>query len=275
MGTAAFNALYGGAFSNTSNMMDAGDATIPSTNKQPFSGADIHMYVNNRKVGNLDSITWSVSTELAGRYAAGSRDAQAYNQGKRVIVGSLVLSQYDRDAFLDEIFMLDVRGIRSISDLWSKMGTQTLAMKAALAKNNRPDLGAGAGLTQIGAASTYRNGIPEDNVGRYLGGDYDVVRSELSDNFSLAAKKVADTVLDYPDQMPPFDITLIGINKSGAAARCMLYGVTVNQFTTGFSMNDIGNTVGLSFVALKASPWRRFTSDEVSYLNASGSGRPV
>jgi len=70
-----------------------------------------------------------------------------------------------------------------------------------------------------------------------------------------AARSQGSVKFNYSDQLPPFDLTLVGVTKSGHAARCSIFGMQVTQETAGFSQNDLGNSVGMSFVALAVSPW--------------------
>jgi hypothetical protein len=60
----------------------------------------------------------------------------------------------------------------------------------------------------------------------------------------------------FADQIPPFDITLIGVNDEGAVSRCAFYGVHVTQETGGWSMMDLNNAAGFSFVCMDCEPWR-------------------
>jgi hypothetical protein len=80
------------------------DPMADGNNMVVFSGGDMQAYINNIKVGNLESVTWSISVEVVGNYVMGRRDAVIYTTGKRVVVGSLVLSQYDRHALLEQVF---------------------------------------------------------------------------------------------------------------------------------------------------------------------------
>jgi hypothetical protein len=81
------------------------------------------------------------------------------------------------------------------------------------------------------------------------------------------ARIVGSQKFMYSDQVPPFDMTLIGVNTQGAASRCALLGMRITQETAGISTNDMGNAVGMSFVALSIDPWSKVENiDGVAYI---------
>lgn len=224
-----------------------------------FSGGDMQAYINNIKVGNLESVTWSISVEVVGNYVMGRRDAVIYTTGKRVVVGSMVLSQYDRHALLEQVFQISKRKITSVGSLWemdkdfkNRIGqtggteTQTATVPGGTGSNPSwiyPELDARQDTT--GANATFLRGISRTAY------EQEIKRMEAD-----AARATGSTKFNYSDQLPPFDLTLVGVTKSGDAARCSIFGMQVTQETAGFSQNDLGNSVGMSFVGLAVSPWR-------------------
>ena len=66
-----------------------------------FSGADITASIGNYLIGELQSITYSVTREKAPVFVLGNPDARSYSRGKRGIAGSLVFTVLDRDALYD------------------------------------------------------------------------------------------------------------------------------------------------------------------------------
>jgi hypothetical protein len=237
-----------------------------------FSGGDMQAYINNIKVGNLESVTWSISVEVVGNYVMGRRDAVIYTTGKRVVVGSMVLSQYDRHALLEQVFQISQRKITSIGSLWkmdkdfrNRTGqpggtdTQTTTLPGGTGSNPAwiyPELDARQDTT--GANATFLRGISRTQY-----------ENELARMETDAARAVGSTKFNYSDQLPPFDLTLVGVTKSGDAARCSIFGMQVTQETAGFSQNDLGNSVGMSFVALAVSPWRSLDDSAVDIAGRS------
>lgn len=237
------------------------DGIVPAqeNNMVVFSGGDMQAYINNIKVGNLESVTWSISVEVVGNYVMGRRDAVIYTTGKRVVVGSMVLSQYDRHALLEQVFRLSEKRITSIGSLWemdraarnrvgqtgaTEQQTATVAGSSSVNPASlSPNLDAASNST--GAEASFLRGISRVSY-----------ENELERMETDAARNTASQKFNYSDQLPPFDLTLVGVTKSNQAARCSIFGMQVTQETAGFSQNDLGNSVGMSFVALAVSPWR-------------------
>lgn len=63
-----------------------------------FSGADIKATFGNRVIGELQSITYSVTREKAPIFTLGDANPRAFSRGKRGIAGSLTFTIFDRDA---------------------------------------------------------------------------------------------------------------------------------------------------------------------------------
>lgn len=232
-----------------------------------FAGGDMFAYINNIKVGNLESVTWSISVEVVGNYVMGQRDAVIYTTGKRVVVGSIVLSQYDRHALLEQVFSVSSRlGTNpTIGSLWQmesvpqnlSAGTvpQVLPASALQPINSSQNILPNTQTQQSGSFSPLMRGITQQTF-----------NAQLTAEEQDAALAAGSVKFNYSDQLPPFDLTLVGVTKSGDSARCAIFGMQITQETAGFSMNDLGNSVGMSFVALAVSPWRNIDD---SALNIS------
>lgn len=244
---------------DTSDLTDSIDYSNQNNNMVVFSGGDLQAYINNIKVGNLESITWSISVEVVGNYVMGRRDAVVYTTGKRVVVGSIVLSQYDRHALLEQVFQVSTKGPATIGALWTPdygaennvgqklSGTDVLSttMPGGIRNVDFERDGNASVSSTTGGELTLQRGLSRQAFDRYL-----------LDQLRDTARAISSQKFSYSDQLPPFDLTLVGVTKSGDAARCSIFGMQVTQETAGFSQNDLGNSVGMSFVALSVSPWR-------------------
>jgi len=69
-----------------------------------FSGANITATIGNKKLGSLQALTCSITREVAALYGFGDANPKAFVKGKRGIAGSLVFTQFDRHALLQEVF---------------------------------------------------------------------------------------------------------------------------------------------------------------------------
>lgn len=66
-----------------------------------FSGADITATIGTVVVGELQSISYSVTREKAPIYTMGNPNPRSFSRGKRGIAGSLVFTVFDRAALYD------------------------------------------------------------------------------------------------------------------------------------------------------------------------------
>jgi hypothetical protein len=225
---------------------------------ETFSGGDLQAFINNKKVANLESVTWSISVEVVGNYVMGQRNPLSYTKGKRVIVGSLALTQWDRHALLEQVFHLSRSEIFNQYDIWSALGgspaqqvlnttdfTIVGTNRAVNSASVSTELNPPGASTGIGANNANVRGLSRV-----------AYENELRQMVKETAALIGAQKIDNSDQLPPFDLTLVGVNQGGAAAYCTLFGMTITQETAGFSMNDLANTVGMSFTALYVSPWR-------------------
>src|SRR5581483_10032501 len=69
-----------------------------------FSGANIYATIGHRQVATLQSVTVSITREVAALYSFGDANPKSFVRGKRGIAGTLVFTQYDRHALLQDIF---------------------------------------------------------------------------------------------------------------------------------------------------------------------------
>lgn len=55
----------------------------------------------------------------------------------------------------------------------------------------------------------------------------------------------------------PFSLAILGVNNAGAMSLVVLENVKILNSVHGFSMNDLGNTVGATFTCESVVPWHR------------------
>ena len=73
----------------------------------------------------------------------------------------------------------------------------------------------------------------------------------------------------YYWQLPPFDMTIVGVDKKGHAARLVLYGTQICQSTYDWPQNDLGSAVGCSFVAREITPWGPVEGSGLSFVSTT------
>jgi len=65
----------------------------------------------------------------------------------------------------------------------------------------------------------------------------------------------------YSDQIPPFDITLVGVNEFGSATTMRIHGVHLISEGTGVSVDDNVQEAQMTFVAQQVTWWKPVESD--------------
>jgi len=66
-----------------------------------MSGCDIEAFIESTLIGNIQGISFSVTREKAPIYVMGSVDPVSFSRGKRGIAGSLIFTNFDREALYD------------------------------------------------------------------------------------------------------------------------------------------------------------------------------
>lgn len=183
-----------------------------------FSGVDIRAVFGEKVIGTLQGISWSITREKAPIYTMGSEDPRAFARGKRGIAGSMVFITFDRAAITGEFFN---------AVFW--------ADKDSLKPEG--DLLVTAGDSPRSAAS---------------------VASEQENSFGNITDPRDDQVAAtpwYPDQIPPFDITLSAANEYGAAMQMRIYGVEFLNVGSGSSIDDLVLEEQCTYIARSIQPW--------------------
>ena len=189
-----------------------------------FSGADIVPTINDKVIGTMQAITYSVTREKVPVYSMGSPDPRSFSRGKRGIAGSMVFTTFDRDAllFLRED---DSYGVNQYVTAYSN------------AVRVEPD-----------GSETY--GTAEDVV-IMSAEDWEIAMSNLSRaNQALFVQNTAY----YADQIKPFDVTITLQNEYGNAARFSVLGCEILNEGSGMSIDDITTEKAVTFVARGLTP---------------------
>lgn len=198
--------------------------------KWAFSGADIHAYIGNRKVANLVALSVSINREVAPIYTFGDPSPRTFVKGKRGIAGTMTFTQFDKHALIESVFNVG----EQIKDLWAHVDRfyGTLAdsdfksrvehLKRYADSQNAP--AAGSGLTNE----------------QYL--------------VASAAWLVGRRRIQYVDQLPPFDLTLVFINENGAFAYMALLGVQFANEGYGYTLDDLSSATAVTYVATGVRP---------------------
>lgn len=229
-------------------------------NTQTFSGVDAYVYINGIRVSNLDSITWSISTDTMPNYGMGDADVKSITRGKRIIVGSMTMTQWDRDALIEQVFRLSyIRNEQNLTqgDLFANNSVGRLFNNTSSTFSVSAGSVGGAGTQTIGIADyTVSDAVSLFNTSAARGLSRAEFEIRLAQQAREAAKEAASKFILYPDQLPAFDMTLVCINKNGFGKYAAIQGINITQVTDGMSMSDMNSMVGYSFMAMRCTHWK-------------------
>lgn len=181
-----------------------------------FGGADIVATFNNRVIGELQAITYSVTREKAPIYTLGSADPRSFSRGKRGIAGSLVFVVFDRDALMEELKSSE--GF----DQWT-------------------------GYTAAGNINIPYITDPQTGESKYIPAG--ISAWNVTDGTVGPGNRYEKLVPKYVDQLPPFNITITFANEYGQMAVMRLYGVEILNEGSGMSIDDVVTERACTFVA--------------------------
>jgi hypothetical protein len=209
-----------------------------------FSGANIYATIGHRQVATLQAVTVSITREVAALYSFGDANPKAFVRGKRGIAGTLVFTQYDRHALLQDIFA-DAYG-RSLRDGQSIFNTQFANVNTGQNLLNAGYVPTRNFTNPTAAGSTFAKALGvSDTID-----DKGSLANELTTLYDL----VAQSKLRYTDQIPEFDIHITLINEQGDAAFCAIGGVLLVNEGWGYTLDDLTSESAFTYVAKAVTP---------------------
>jgi hypothetical protein len=228
-----------------------------------YSGCDIHAMFDGTKIGELQAITYSVAREKTPTYVLGSPDPVSFGRGKRAIAGSLIFSQFDREALLDTMLAKYQKNKKAY-------GYQSFVTNLNKMYQNYY-----AGRNQLGGdpyAGSY-NPKSLDELGLRWREANDRLATQLSVGSSGLVDDYSGAILDglapeYVDQLMPFNISILFTNEYGAKSRMEIIGVEIINEGMGFSVDDVQIEKAMTFVARRVQSIRPFdTTGKASSSN--------
>lgn len=206
------------------------------------AGVEIQAVFGNEKFGDLHMIKYATQRDTANVHVMGSVDPVSVAKGKRATTGACVFAIFEKDRLL-EAMSKDNKVFLTNHEL-ANYGTLNQRDKLSNA-DTRAKANRASGTVRVdGTISS--SGV--DTMG------YSVFAKS---NFG---SEVAPMLID---QIPPFDITLVGVSEStGDASRMVIHGVQFNSDQGGSSVDDLILERQVTFLARRVSPWTRLTDLE-------------
>lgn len=206
------------------------------------SGVEIQAVFGNEKFGDLHMIKYATQRDTANVHVMGHVDPVSVAKGKRATTGACVFAIFEKDRLLESMS----RNHKVFLTNHELANYGTINQRDKLANANTRSAANQAGGTVRVDGSIQPSGV--DNMG------YSVFAKS---NFG---QEVGPMLID---QIPPFDITLVGVSEStGDASRMVIHGVQFNSDQGGSSVDDLILERQVTFLARRVSPWTRLSDLE-------------
>ena len=207
------------------------------------AGTEIHAVFDTKKFGDLHMVKYATQRDVANIHVMGRVDAVGTAKGKRQTNGACVFTIFQKDRLIEAIrdtkkIFLTEHELLNYGDGTNRAGEGKLLEFGGSRRNNtaNPEVAAGAngGLTTLAAGAAGNTSI------------FNINTFGKESSAALA------------DQIPPFDITLVGISEVDplAANRMVIHGVQFTSDQGGTSIDDLVLERQLTFIARRISPWK-------------------
>ena len=225
---------------------------------QSLSGSEIHAVFGNIKFADIQMIKYASSRQNAPVYTMGSADLRAIARGPRSINGALIFSHLSKQNLVEKMgeagyqVFLSNDETANYNSAYKKQGAGGTDGDANTLK--RQALRASGTIANYGAVS--QNGLSAD------AGTFDPF-AVGEDIYNLSNFGQVQSAF-LADQLPPFDITLVGIPETAAQGlldktykpqSLVLRGVEFVSEASGTSIEDLVIEKQMSFLARSLQDW--------------------
>lgn len=194
------------------------------------AGTEIHAVFNGVTFGELNMIKYAIQRDVANVHLMGKVDAVTTAKGKRTTSGACIFAVFEKDRLLEAAQKSQIYlSSHEILNYTRDPGTVLPSFK-----DGEEALRNGGTLR----ASNNFNASSEESIFASFGGSATATLS---------------------DQIPPFNIVLVGISEvSGHASTMTIHGVQFNSDQGGSSVDDMILERQLTFLAQRVTPWESF-----------------
>lgn len=190
-----------------------------------FSGSDVVIIFGNEYVGEAMSFTVGVNREAGLVHVLGRKQPIAVAKGKRGVGGSFILAQLGFDALID-MYKNIVGTEKAKNPIWIRKDEQVEKM------SDKPP----------GKQTTSAGG------------------SDLNTAINATDIWVKQETPNYADQLPPFDVTVIGRNEQGRKMGFRVNGITIINEGMAISIEELNMEKRYTFIAQSVSPMVALTT---------------
>ena len=227
---------------------------------QSLSGSEIHAVFGNIKFADIQMIKYASSRQKAPVYTMGSADLRAIARGPRSINGALIFSHLSKQNLVEKMgeagykVFLSNDETANYNSAYKKNGAAGDNSNTDINALKRQALRASGTIANFGAVSP--TGLSEGT------GTFDPF-AVGSDIYNMANFGQVQSAF-LADQLPPFDITLVGIPETAAQGlldgtykpqSLVLRGVEFVSEASGTSIEDLVIEKQMSFLARALQDW--------------------
>lgn len=192
-----------------------------------FSGVDIEVVVGGVIVGELQAFSFAIQREKAPIFVLGSVDPISFARGKRGIAGTLI-SVLLNEHLLYRAAFKEYNFVADKDEIFPDIATDSTPETA-------------------------------DDLQAVGGAAYDVTTPITSLEDAWEVRRAW-----YVDQLPPFDVVVVGGNEYGVASQMRVYGIEILNEGSGFSIDDTSIESQMTYVARTLAPWQKVGTWDLS-----------
>lgn len=234
-----------------------------------LSGSEIHAVFGNIKFGDLQLLKYSLNRQKVPIYTMGSADARAIARGARSINGALIFSHLSTGGLVQAMREAGSQIFLSHDELANYnaeyMDTGKLSPQQRLALKASGSLGY-VGYVTEGNNQDLTQGSTLGNLQGQAGGvGFDPFSVGSSFNNLSNYGRLSPAWL--ADQLPPFDITLVGVPETAGnelqvntsyfkPQRLIIRGVEFTSESSGTSIEDLVIEKQMAFIARAINDWK-------------------
>lgn len=246
-----------------------------------LSGSEIQAVFGNVKFADLQMLKYAVSRQKVPVYTMGSADLRAIARGPRSINGALVFSHLSTQGLVSEMAKAGNKVFLSHDELANY--NEDYQKGAELTPSQKLALKAGGTIGYEGFVTNDSNvttgspgkGNSNNNSSALQGATTGTAGAAVFDPFAVGDTfKSISNLANYgrvtrawlADQLPPFDITLVGISETAgnelsanadsyAPEALILRGVEFVSESSGTSIQDLVIEKQMAFIARSIKDW--------------------
>lgn len=202
-------------------------------------GTSIKATFGGKTFGNLQAISVSIAREKVPITTMGSPSPRGFSRGKRAIAGSFVMVMFDSHALLE--------AFRDSAQTDPKY-------KFVIGKDERRPALYTHAIQEYSTLAKDFVAVPAQVPGLLQDARLSNVEQGFGTGLDQAWEKSTPW---YADQIPPFNVVLVGVSEYGYAVTMSVLGVEILNEGYGISIDDHVSEQQFTYVATEVSPWTR------------------